>query len=329
MASFRAEVAFPAEIVGTNRNVHWMLEPDARGGMSRVVAKNRIANGEIMAENPSGLPKRHKFHKGAVADEDWFMRYNDRTKTATNADYRYCPENPFEKKGFGYNAMPKHHSRRVFVKLARQGHSFSEGNIIALKEDPALRKAMNQRYKELWNNRRPKQPEPPLPAQERPAPPPLLLEKSGSRCGSGSAMALGSLRSSCKPPSEKITQHADPDPNSLSIQEEPLGSRLSACWPAAAGSSLSAQRPEAPKSTVSAQRPQAPKSALSALDPSESPVPGSSLPAIPPASELAASRVSIGNASGLKGSRCASSLREPDQLSAVSDFYSWRPSLIR
>lgn len=272
-----------------------------------------------MAENPSGLPKRHKFHKGAVADEDWFMRLNDRTKTATNADFRYCPENPFEQKGFGYNAMPKHHSRRVFKKLARQGHSFSEGNIIALKEDPDLRKAMNQRYKELWSNTRPKQPEPPEPAQEHsapPPPPPLLLEKPGSRCGSRSTLTTGSLRSSCKPPGdgEKVAN---------SIQEEQPGSRLSACWPAAAGSSLSAQRPQPPKSTVSSQLPQAPKSTLSAL------APGSSLPAIPPASELAASRVSIGNGSGIKGSRCASSLREPDQLSAVSDFFSWRPSLIR
>merc|ERR1719235_1802402 len=96
--------------------------------------------------------------------------------------------------------MPKHHSRRVFSKLARQGHSFSEGNIIALKEDPDVRKAMSQRYKELWKNTRPKQPEPPPPAQERPAPPSLLLEKPGSRCGSVTGMTMGSLRSSCKPP---------------------------------------------------------------------------------------------------------------------------------
>jgi hypothetical protein len=227
--------------------------------------------------------------------------------------------------------MPKHHSRRVFMKLARQGHSFSEGNITAMKEDPDVRKAMSQRYKELWKNTRPRQPEPPPPAQESPAPPPRVLEKPGSRCGSGSAMTLGSLRSSCKLPGkgEESALISDTHPEPLSVQEDKPASRLSACWPAAVGSSLSAQRSQAPKSIVSSQHPEAAKSTLSALQPSELPVSGSSLPALPLVSELAASKVSIGTGSGMKGSRCASSLREPDQNSAVSDFYSWRPSLIR
>merc|ERR1719224_136132 len=114
------------------------------------------------------------------------------------------------------------------MKLARQGHSFSEGNIVALKGDPELRKAMSQRYKELWNNTRPKQPEPPAPAHEHPAPPPSVLEKAGSRCCSRSAMTPGSLRSSCKP-----TAGGGEGLGIAEFRQEKPASRLSACWPAA------------------------------------------------------------------------------------------------
>lgn len=352
MASFRADWGFSADIVGTKPSVHWILEPNAKGGLTKVVAKNRIANGEIMGENPSGLPKRHKFHKGlatgGAVDEDWYMRFNDRTATACNAPHRYCPDNPFLHKGFQYNAMPKHHSRRVFKKMARQGHSFSEGNILALKEHPDLRKEMRQRYNGMMSkigaaaaaNRHP-QPEPPPPAKDVPAPPPLGGAEPGSRCGSVSAASLPSLRGSAKLLEEIDVAGSAVAPRSQlgvgkdgSAEDHPASkpaSRLSACWPAAAGSSLSAQ-----------QAAQASGSMVSASRPSELPVVGSSLSAMPPvASEVAASNVSMREGSGMRASRLsrpsgmsgslsASALREPmEGASTVSDFFSWRPKLIR
>lgn len=342
MASFKADVAFPAEIVGTKPSVHWMLEPNAQGGLTTVMFKNRIGNGEIMPENPAGLPKRHKFHKGAVPDEDWFMRFNDRTKTACNASYEFYPESPFAQKGFHLNAMPKHHSRRVFRKLARQGHSFSEGNIVALKEDVELQKDMRRRYNKMMKSGMRKPPEPPKPVSEHPAPPPPEGSQPGSRCGSQSALIPPSLRSSCKPLDEKALSSGsgvakDAPVNGKDgpaydialpvVKDEKPASRLSACWPAAAGSSLSAQDAGRASGSV-----------VSALPPSQlaaSRLSSSTSAMQPVASGLAASQISIGPGSGVRGSQPSgcSSLSVPrdpmDSESTVSNFYSWRPRLIR
>merc|ERR1719375_1040128 len=149
MASFRSTVAYPAELVGDKGGIYWMQEHQAGGHIARVLAKNRIANGEIWPENPAGLPRKSKYHKKGVEDEDWYMRHCDRAKVACAGKYTYCPETGLLQKGFGYNAMPKHHSRRIFKKLARQGHSFSEGNLQVLKDDSEARRAMARRYKEV------------------------------------------------------------------------------------------------------------------------------------------------------------------------------------
>lgn len=360
MASFRAEVAFAADIVGTKPNCHWMLEPNARGGFTPAVVKNRIANGEIAAENPSGLPKRHKFHKGqngAGADEDWYMRWNDRTKTAANGAHTYYPENIFEHKGFQYNAIPKHHSRRVFGKLARQRHGLSESNLMALKEHPELQNEMKQRYEKMMKHKWPRHQEPPPPSQAHPAPPPPVSAEPGSRCSSHTAMTLPSLRSSCKPPDDNVAPKNASDVGaqsgvSASRAQSGLGvdgaappmsdekevkpaSRLSACWPAAAGSSLSAHRPLAAGSSLSVQQLEAPGSTVSGLRPSELPALATSLSAMHTDIEATASQGSLGAGSGMKRSRLSgsfsvSALREPCATSStVSDFYSWRPKLIR
>lgn len=176
--AFKADIGFAEQITNTGQKPYWLDEPAKNGGRYRSLAVNRLASGEKWGENPAGLPAKHKFHKGGVEDEDWYMRFCDRVKVAANGPHTYCPETSLLKKGFGYNALPKHHSRRVFVKMARQGHSFSEGNLQVMREDPNARRDMANRYKEVMGGGagRPRANgssanAPPAPPPSNPAPP--------------------------------------------------------------------------------------------------------------------------------------------------------------
>jgi len=114
--------------------------------------QNRLYNGEMQAKNPAGLPPQvpeRLVPREAVPEQDWWLRSNDRSKLRCDPSFTYYPQNTLQKRHFQAGAIEKDHSRRVFKELARQGHSFSEANLQALKQDREIRKAMQKRYWEV------------------------------------------------------------------------------------------------------------------------------------------------------------------------------------
>lgn len=241
---------------------------------------NRLYNGEMQAKNPAGLPPRNPERivpREKVVEQEWWLRSNDRTRHQPDPQFTYFPQNSLCKNNFQAGALETDHSRRVFKELARQGHSFSEANLHALKQDREIRKQMQKRYWEVMGA--PSQPPPPATKS-------FLRERSQPAEGSYSTLADG------------------PPPQANAAPQPPgIPSAVSASMPGvAAGSRVSATKP---LSMVSA-------------------------------SQAAASRVSACKPviDGTGNSIVASEVGAPgdgvkmSELS-VSDFYAWRPRMLR
>lgn len=112
----------------------------------------RLYNGEMQCKNPAGLPPRHPeriIPRDQTQEQEWWLRSNDRSREQTDPPFTYYSENSMKRNNFQAGVIGKDHSRRVFKELARQGHSFSEANLHALRQDRDLRKDMQKKYWEV------------------------------------------------------------------------------------------------------------------------------------------------------------------------------------
>mmetsp|Transcript_120066 Transcript_120066/g.268331 ORF Transcript_120066/g.268331 Transcript_120066/m.268331 type:complete len:253 (-) Transcript_120066:201-959(-) len=134
-------------------------------------------------------PPRDRFHKSAVPDEDWWLRCNDRSRERTDGAYTYFPEGSMLRSNFGAEALALQgdHARRVFGELARQGHSFSEGNLWAVRTDAKIRRRVQRRYGRVMRS-----------APGPPGIPRPMLQKPDS---DGGSTRPSSACSSSRPPS--------------------------------------------------------------------------------------------------------------------------------
>merc|ERR1719272_2372857 len=99
---------------------------------------NRLYNGEMQAKNPAGLNNKHPeriIPRDGQNDQEWNLRHNNRGRETSDPPFTYYSANSLQKNNFQAGSIEKDHSRRVFKQLARQGHSFSEANLHALKQD--------------------------------------------------------------------------------------------------------------------------------------------------------------------------------------------------
>jgi len=116
---------------------------------------NRLYNGEMACKNPAGLPPRlaeRIVPRDGKTEQEWWLRSCDRSRNVSDPPFTYFQGNSLKKDNFQAGALAcsgEDHSRRVFKELARQGHSFSEANMQALKSDRNLRKDMQKRYWEV------------------------------------------------------------------------------------------------------------------------------------------------------------------------------------
>lgn len=252
--------------------------------------QNRLYNGEMQAKNPAGLPPQAR---GSVAErilprtgateQEWWLRSNERGRMGADPPFTYYSANSLKKNNFQAGALEKDHSRRVFKDLARQGHSFSEANIEALKNDRRIRQDMQKRYFEVMGS---------LPGPPGPTKP--------------------SLRSSASQPTLPSVMEADRMPPGFEKfavpQQDRVASVVSACRPSAADASRLSSI--APQSRVSLG-----------------------------GSAVSAARMSnVGSAIGGQGMANDMALLAEDGVEASalgvsdlskSDFYAWRPRLLR
>lgn len=257
---------------------------------------NRLYNGEMQAKNPAGLPPTNPerlMPREAVHEQEWWLRSNDRRRETADPSFTYFPQNTLIRSNFQAGAIEKDHSRRVFKELARQGHSFSESNLQALKQDRNIRKSMQKRHWEVMGGG-PKMPGPANKSFLRKET--KLTEDALSALGGGSP------------------------PQVVAKQMSRVASMVSACPPDAAASKVSACAPGAGGSMVSA----AAASRLSATAPLS----------MVSASQPAFSRISASRPMGERQAAAEESLAaqaEEARMSqlSVSDFYAWRPRLLR
>lgn len=96
-------------------------------------------------------PQLAREHHNKLHDPDgeWWLRHNDRSREFADGPYSYYNENTLGKQHFQAQCVGPDHSRRVFKELARLGHSFSEENVQAWKEDSHVRQSMATRYREV------------------------------------------------------------------------------------------------------------------------------------------------------------------------------------
>lgn len=284
---------------------------------------NRLYRGEMLEKSPAGLPAKQTFHKKNPIDHDWWLRHNDRSREWEDLPFtHYEPTSKATHDGFHAGGMQgQDHSRRVFMDLAHQGRSHSEGSLLALRTDTKVKKGMSQRYAQVM--RKPAGGAPPPRPCFRPAPgsqaarailPPVpegscssALQPAESRVnGSSSSCSLG-----CR--SQQREMYADAVPRA--------SSSLSACAPLLrASSSLSACAP------LPLER-----SELSACEPSDvrlsEPYPMARRDRGAPASMLSAcapAASAISSSSYWSGTGVSS--QQPP--STASDFFSWRPRII-
>jgi len=315
----RPDVAYNPELVAQQVREKWITEKNGHRG----IAQNRFYNGEMWPKNSAGLPRKERFHKDHLPDEEWWLRNNDRRRACADLPYTFFDGDPLSKKHFNAGALPEDHGRRVFQELAHQ-RRHSEASLLAVQQDSNVRRAMAKRYGEVMR-----------------APPAMLHasrsemrslsvgksdnSSSSKAAGSASATASGTpvapsrttapLRMPVAPrPSSAglMVRNRHGATNHAAEQEDPepqgkRGSQVSICAPpevsrGAAGSQLSACAP--PGSLVSACAPLA--SYVSASVPSHS--------------LLSAARPAAGEGSAV----APSALSE----ATASDFYSWRPRLI-
>lgn len=263
--------------------------------------QNRLYNGEMQAKSPAGLPPRNPENmipRGGAVEQDWWLRNNDRARHKTDGAFTYFNSSPLKKKTFQVGSLEKDHPRRVFKQLAHQGHSFSEANLQALQQDREIRKTMQRRYWEVMRT----------PAGPPPPTKPFL--RSASQPAS-STTPQNVEAAAAMPPARSSTQRAGRATGLPQVATSPaeVGSSLSACHPLA--SQLSAAAP-AEFSRLSAAAPAA--SRLSAAT----------------ASQLRARLPMSGSDAegGAVNVQEAASGVEASALS-VSDFYAWRPRLLR
>jgi len=115
------------------------------------LVSNFIPGGEVWPENPSGLPRKSRFHKAGVPDEKWFLRHQ-RTKTYTGAHRTFFPRSPLEKVSYQQDLLP-HDSRQLFRKMVE--HTVPENAIKAFEEgNEEFKKEMGERYKKVMKSDR-------------------------------------------------------------------------------------------------------------------------------------------------------------------------------
>mmetsp|Transcript_64107 Transcript_64107/g.111803 ORF Transcript_64107/g.111803 Transcript_64107/m.111803 type:complete len:269 (-) Transcript_64107:61-867(-) len=266
--------------------------------------ENRFYNGEAWPVNPAGLAQRVQGPKGGMADEDWWLRNNDRRREQADPPFTYFNENPISKRNFQASCLPRDHSRRVFHELAHQGHSFTEGTLSAMKGDRSFRRAMRQRYGEVML-RKPGVPGPPKPA----------------------------LRSASEPSLASIKEHHVASNGVFPGKPQMMESATSSLMRRGGGDAMSKVSSAAPMKSQSAQRSalqppaHAPaRSQVSACAPSQaspiSPRDRMALAQVTADSGFAASNVSRAEEAGEPSAVGMSNL-------TISDFYSWRPRLLR
>jgi hypothetical protein len=107
----------------------------------------------MISKNPSGVPGRvmpeRIIPRDGAVEQEWWLRNNERHRLRDDPPFTYYSHNSLKKNNFQAGAMEEDHSRRVFKELAKQGHSFSESNLQALKQDREIRKSMQKRYFEV------------------------------------------------------------------------------------------------------------------------------------------------------------------------------------
>lgn len=266
---------------------------------------NRLYNGEMQCKNPAGLPPQARavnpermLPREAVPEQEWWLRGNDRTRLVADPPFTFYCNSPLKRNNFQAGAIEKDHSRRVFKELARQGHSFSETNVQALRQDRDIRKAMQKRYWEVMGAA----PGPPGPTKSF-------------------------LRSQSQPNIQQSSELASTLPNFKAAAAAADGAARSSVG-AADMASMVSMASGAAASRVSAGPP------------------GSRVSAGPPGSRVSASLPPVGGRGQGMGSEVAMSRvsaasdaiilaggkevpgGEPSALS-VSDFYAWRPRLLR
>jgi len=255
---------------------------------------NRLYNGEMQAKNPAGLPPRNPerlIPRDGVPEQDWWLRNNDRARVLTDGPFTYFNKSPLKKSSYQVGSLERDHSRRVFKELARQGHSFSEANLQALKQDRELRKSMQKRYWEVMGT---------LPGPPGPTKP--MLRSSSQPSFSGGAP-------------EKLPKIAPQRAESMPAQDDGRASELAmsrvmgSTFPRAA-SQVSAAAPAASRVSMASvsQLPGAPPMGVPLMESND---------AAGDMQEMG-SAVNQGGASGLGVSALS-----------VSDFYAWRPRLLR
>jgi len=245
--------------------------------------QNRLYNGEMQAKNPAGLPPRiaeRMMPREAQPEQEWWLRSNDRSRNCADPSFTYYNPDSLRKNNFQAGALEKDHSRRVFKELARQGHSFSEANLQALKGDRHIRQEMQKRYWEVMGS----QPGPPGPTNF-------------------------SMRSSSSQPALPSLPEASRSLAGLEPQVGRVGSVVSACGPAAA-------------SRLSSVAPQSQAGAGSMVSLARMSNVGSAIGGQGMANDMALL------AEGGPGSVLEPSALGASQLSQ-SDFYAWRPRLLR
>lgn len=308
-ANLASTLAYPPHLIERTRQTRAIVVKGA-DGQARM-AQNALPGGEMWAKNPAGLPDKARYHKNSVGDHDWWLRHNDRSRERTDLKFSYAPQDTMSKQHFNAGYFIQNdldHSRRVFMELAHQGRSRSEGSLLALREDEGVKRAMQKKYGAVMR-------QPPAP----PGPPKQSTMREGGR-----------------PKRLPPVQAPPPEAWLGGIPEDGAASGSAAQRPERVGSRVSASKPEswlmagAPgRSSAAAEnsfgyaaddRP----SVLSAAPP-----PGSFLSACAPLQEEAAggsfSRLS---ANAPPGRSSQVSAVAPSQLSEASDFFSWRPRMI-
>lgn len=260
---------------------------------------NRLYNGEMQAKNPAGLPGRNPermIPRAGVPEQDWWLRNVDRSRHRTDGAYTYYSEDSLKKKNFQVGSLGSDHSRRVFSELARQGHSFSEANLQAIRENGEIRKEMQKRYSEVMS------------APTGPPGPTKSFFRSSSQPASSSkgkpltpvCEQNGEDSRAPKSASEKSGQVVDSLPR-MAMSQTGGFSMVSGAASAVAASRVSINRPDGSKVSQSAP---------------------SFLPRMAPQRGGSVVASATGSIEAPRSAVEASAL-------SVSDFYAWRPRLLR
>jgi len=203
---------------------------------------NRLVNGEMQAKNPAGLPPRNPeriISRDGQPDQEWWLRSNDRSRFQSDgAAFTYYSPGAacLKKNNFQAGSIDQDHSRRVFKELARQGHSFSEANLQALKNDRQLRKTMQKKYFEVMGAA----PAPPGPANK-----PMLRSQSTPSLPTEKALRALDVPGPSMREASVVSMMAPGQASVVSMAPSfAAASRISATAPLRASSMVSMSMPE-------------------------------------------------------------------------------------